>query len=197
MCSVTPHYSGLGRLGKTFRQRQTHDRDQACRLLSIGHVPDSRARRSRNHRPAPRLHCQAVNSNHGEAGVRQSVGRERVQLWHFESRCKCTTVGPTGRSASDSGLLVGGVVANTQHFFQGRDTRNCFCHTIFQQCSHAVEPRLPTDRLGRFPIESHLTDWAVHAKQLEDCLTSAVARVIAIRAPATSHETAAVGLLGG
>ena len=120
-----------------------------------------------------------------------------MQLWHFESRCKCTTVGPTGRSASDSGLLVGGVVANTQHFFQGRDTRNCFCHTIFQQGPHAVEPRLTADRLSRFSIEGHLPDRAIHAKQLEDSLAPAVAGVIAIRAPTTSHETAAVGLLGG
>ena len=63
-----------------------------------------------------------------------------------------------GGSYAIPGSTFGRVVADAKDFLQRGNSRNRFQDTIFEQCSHAQEPRLPADGLSRLAVERHLTN---------------------------------------
>src|SRR5262249_31753177 len=84
--------------------------------------------------------------------------------------------------------LIHVMMANTEDFLQGGDSRNCFGHTIFEQCSHAKEAGLAADGLGRLAVESHFPNAGAHAQHLEDALAATETSVMTVIAAPSTGE---------
>src|SRR5438132_8614618 len=88
------------------------------------------------------------------------------------------------------------MVANAEDFFQRRNSLKCFIDTIFQQSFHPQDTRLAADFLGRCSVERHFPDAGTHAEHLENAEPTTIAGVVAVIAPATSHEAGVGSLVG-
>src|SRR4051812_13166492 len=79
-------------------------------------------------------------------------------------------------------------MARRQDFIQSGQAPKCFLDTIFQKSSHAMQACLAANGLRRFAFESHLADGTAHLHHLEDALAATEAGMVAVGAPATTHE---------
>ncbi len=81
------------------------------------------------------------------------------------------------------------MVADTQHFFQGGNSHNCFLTPSSSKVRMPKQACLPANGLGRFAIEGHFANGAVHLQQFIDSLAATVAGVVAIGATAATEKS--------
>src|SRR6516164_3888500 len=80
------------------------------------------------------------------------------------------------------------MVADAEHFFQGRNALAGLVDAVFEQGAHAEQAGLAADRLGRLAIESHFADGGIELQKLEDAIAAAITGMMAIIAAPAAHE---------
>src|SRR6266404_6068665 len=80
------------------------------------------------------------------------------------------------------------MMANAEHFIEGRGSLKCFIDTVFQQGSHAEKACLTTDRLRSLALEGHFPDSGIQLHHFKDAKPATIARMMAIIAAPAPHE---------